>query len=191
MTTSFRLKPPGIISLCSMLKWHQQVNDWIMFLMIASKCLWIALNFAVFCLKQRHFNFTFTSPTGIIWTDSWFKLTAEYLPSYPSVVNNWTMLIIESDSLCLFTEKLISSGLSSTTWKKYFSLWRFKQILEATPNKTAAVRSLSSYHIFKKRQKNKTCRTHCWKTKDKLINHVFLWTPIHEHINVGQPAGTY
>ena len=32
---------------------------------------------------------------------------------------------------------------------------------------------------------------HCWKSKDKVISDVLLWTPTHGHANVGQPAKTY
>ena len=32
---------------------------------------------------------------------------------------------------------------------------------------------------------------HCWRSKDKLISDIFLWTSSHKHANVGQPTRTY
>ena len=32
---------------------------------------------------------------------------------------------------------------------------------------------------------------HCWRSKDKLISNVLLWTPSHGHASVGGPARTY
>ena len=32
---------------------------------------------------------------------------------------------------------------------------------------------------------------HCWRTKDKLISDVLLWTPTHRWAKVGRPARTY
>ena len=32
---------------------------------------------------------------------------------------------------------------------------------------------------------------HCWKSKNKLISDVLLWTPTHGRASVGQPARTY
>ena len=43
--------------------------------------------------------------------------------------------------------------------------------------------------------KNHTRQTrhegHCWRSKDELINDVFLLTPTHGHAFVGQPARTF
>ena len=32
---------------------------------------------------------------------------------------------------------------------------------------------------------------HCWRSKDKFIRDILLWTPTHGHTNVGQPERTY
>ena len=32
---------------------------------------------------------------------------------------------------------------------------------------------------------------HCWRSKDKLISDILLWTPSHGHASVGQPTRTY
>ena len=32
---------------------------------------------------------------------------------------------------------------------------------------------------------------HCWRSKDKLINDVLFWTPIHRHTSVGRLAKIY
>ena len=32
---------------------------------------------------------------------------------------------------------------------------------------------------------------HCWRSKDKLISDVLLWTPLHGQAKAGQPAQTY
>ena len=32
---------------------------------------------------------------------------------------------------------------------------------------------------------------YCWRRKDRLINDVLLWTPIHGHTRISQPAKTY
>ena len=32
---------------------------------------------------------------------------------------------------------------------------------------------------------------HCWRSKDKLISEVFLWTPSHGRAKSGRPAQTY
>ena len=32
---------------------------------------------------------------------------------------------------------------------------------------------------------------HCWRSKDKLISDILLWTPLNWHANVGRPARTY
>ena len=32
---------------------------------------------------------------------------------------------------------------------------------------------------------------HCWRSRDKLISDVFLWTPSHGRAKAGQPARTY
>ena len=32
---------------------------------------------------------------------------------------------------------------------------------------------------------------HCWRSKDKLMSDVLLWTPTHGHTSVGWPTRTY
>ena len=53
----------------------------------------------------------------------------------------------------------------------------FKQILETAPYKTASVQPLSS--ILKTIQiRRRRYVGHCWRSKDKLINNVLLWSTI-------------
>ena len=53
----------------------------------------------------------------------------------------------------------------------------FEQILEAALRKIAAVWPLTSYLTNHPRWTRHT--RHCWRSKDKLISNVFLWTPTH------------
>ena len=32
---------------------------------------------------------------------------------------------------------------------------------------------------------------HCWRSKDKLVSNIFLWTPTYGHTSIDQPAKTY
>ena len=62
-----------------------------------------------------------------------------------------------------------------------------KQVLAATPHKTPTVRPPASYH------ENYSTRHggHCWRSRDKLIIDVLLWTPTHGRAKAGRPARTY
>ena len=64
-----------------------------------------------------------------------------------------------------------------------------EQILEATPHKIAAIGPPTTHH------KNYPRRIryvgHCWRSKDKLISKILLWTPLHVWAKVGRPARTY
>ena len=63
-----------------------------------------------------------------------------------------------------------------------------EQILEATSNKMAAVRSLTSKTI----QIRWTRRAvHCWRSKDELTSNVLLRTPSYRRANVGRQTRTY
>ena len=78
-----------------------------------------------------------------------------------------------------------------TGWDVYKDAARcIKQILEATPYKTAAVWPSTSHLTNHPREKNSTSG-HCWRSKDELISDVLLWTPTHGYPSVGRPAKTY
>ena len=82
------------------------------------------------------------------------------------------------------TSTLIKYPEKKTRWKLHKdATCGFEQILEAAPHKTAAVQLLIS-HLTNHAE-------HCWKSKDKLISNVLLWTPTDEHTSVDQPAKTY
>ena len=63
------------------------------------------------------------------------------------------------------------------------------QILEAIFFKTVAVQTLTS-HLTKHIRQDRHAR-HCWKSKDKLISDIFLWTPTHGHTSVDQTVKSY
>ena len=65
----------------------------------------------------------------------------------------------------------------------------FQHILEASPSKTATVRSLTS-HLTN--DPSKTIKIY-WTLvrKDKLLSDVLLWTPTCEHTNVSRSAKLY
>ena len=64
-----------------------------------------------------------------------------------------------------------------------------EQILEATPHETATV-ELFTFHL-KSHQRRTRHVGHCWRSKDKLISDILLWTPTHGYASVGQPIRTY
>ena len=70
------------------------------------------------------------------------------------------------------------------------AVYYFEQILEAAPNKTAALRPLASYLINHSSMMNIIC----WallETKVKLISNVLLWIPILGHTSIGPLVKTY
>ena len=76
------------------------------------------------------------------------------------------------------------------TWKLYKNVvCCFEQILVASPLKTATVRPLTSYPRNQPRWIKHI--GHCWRSRDKLISSVPLWTPTHGHTSVGNLAKTY
>ena len=62
----------------------------------------------------------------------------------------------------------------------------FEQILEATPNKTTAVRPLTSLLSKTIKVRRKRHAGHYWRSKD-----ILLWTPTHGRSSVGRPTRTY
>ena len=69
-------------------------------------------------------------------------------------------------------------------WKLYKNITcYFKQILEATPLKTAALRPLTPHLI-----NHPIHVRHCWRIKDELIYDVLLWTFTPGHTSVGHSA---
>ena len=56
--------------------------------------------------------------------------------------------------------------------------------------KQVAVRPLVS-HLSNHDGKTKTCAGQCWKSKNKFISEVLLWTPTHGQANAGQPVKTH
>ena len=65
-----------------------------------------------------------------------------------------------------------------------------EQVLEATPHKAAAVRSLTTYHKTIKIRRTRH-KGHCWGSRDELISDVLLWIPSHGWAKAGWPAWTY
>ena len=66
----------------------------------------------------------------------------------------------------------------------------FEQILEATFYTTAAVQPLTFISkIIQVRRRRHV--EHCWRSKNKLIRNVLLWTPTHGCATVGRPKRTY
>ena len=63
------------------------------------------------------------------------------------------------------------------------AMYNSEQILEATPHKTAAVQPLTSHF------KNYT--RHVWRSENKFISDILLWTPTHGHARIDRPARTY
>ena len=59
-----------------------------------------------------------------------------------------------------------------------------EQVLETTPHKTPAVRPPT--HVRRTRHAG-----HCWRSKDKLISDILLWTPSLGRAKVGRSARTY
>ena len=62
----------------------------------------------------------------------------------------------------------------------------FEQILEATPNKTAAVQPLTSHLKGHSRHVG-----HCCRIKDKLISNILQWIPTYGHASDSQQARTH
>ena len=64
----------------------------------------------------------------------------------------------------------------------------FKQVLEAAPNKAAAIRPPITKTIQIRRTR---CAGHCCISRDELICEVFPWTPSHGRAKAGRPVRTY
>ena len=65
-----------------------------------------------------------------------------------------------------------------------------KQVLVATPHKTPTVRPPTP--ITKTIQVRRARHAgHCWRSRDKLISDILLWTPTHGRAKAGRPAQTY
>ena len=65
-----------------------------------------------------------------------------------------------------------------------------EQVLVVTPHKTPTVRPPAP--ITKTIQVRQTRHAgHCWRSRDKLIRDVFLWTPTHGRAKAGRTAQTY
>ena len=66
----------------------------------------------------------------------------------------------------------------------------FEQVLEATPQKAAAVRPLNP--ITKIIQVRRTRHAgNCWRSRDELISAALLWTPSDGRAKAGRSARTY
>ena len=65
----------------------------------------------------------------------------------------------------------------------------YKQILEATPFKTAVLQSLT--FNLQNHPKRTKYAGRCKRNKDDLISNVLQWNPTHGHTSVGQPAESY
>ena len=71
------------------------------------------------------------------------------------------------------------------------SVSNIEQVLETAPHKAAAVWPPTT--PITKTIKIRWTRHvgHCWRSRDKLISDVLLWTPSHGHAKAGQPVRTY
>ena len=63
-----------------------------------------------------------------------------------------------------------------------------KQVLTATPNKALTILPPITKTIQVRRTRH---AGHCWRSKDKLISDVLLWTPAYGQAKAGRPARTY
>ena len=78
------------------------------------------------------------------------------------------------------------------TWQQLHknAVNNIEQVLEATPNKTAAV--WLPTHITKSIKVRQTRYAgHSWRSKDELISDILLWTLSHGRAKAGWPDGTY
>ena len=62
-------------------------------------------------------------------------------------------------------------------------------ILETIPYKTAVVWPLTSHHTVQVRRARHV--RYCWRSNNKFISDVLLWTPNHRHTSVRWPARIY
>ena len=58
------------------------------------------------------------------------------------------------------------------------------------PHKTPTGRPLASHHENYTNRRTRRAG-HCWRSKDKLISDVLLWTPVYGQAKAGRPARTY
>ena len=65
-----------------------------------------------------------------------------------------------------------------------------EQVLVTTPHKTPTIRPLASHHENYQVRRTRHAG-HCWRSKDKIISDVLLWTPTYGQAKAGRPARTY
>ena len=53
-----------------------------------------------------------------------------------------------------------------------------EQVQVAVPKKSASIRPFTTHHENHPSQLDQTCGTECWRSRDKLISDVLLWTPL-------------
>ena len=103
------------------------------------------------------------------------KRTLNISPQLTTASNFWQ----------LFQNLLILIYLNSGLHK--YAASNIEQVLEAAPNKAAAVRPSATHH-----QNYPTRHAgHCWRCRDELISDIPLWTPSHGWAKARQPARTY
>ena len=81
--------------------------------------------------------------------------------------------------------KCIEKGLDGN----YIRMLRAEKISEAAPHKTAAVWP-PDFHLTNNPRRTRHA-VHGWKSKNELINDVFIWTPTRGLTSVGQLARTF
>ena len=67
-----------------------------------------------------------------------------------------------------------------------YAVSNIEQVPEATPHKAPTIRPSTSLHDKYPRHVG-----HCWRSKDKLISDVLLWTPIYGRAKAGRPGRTF
>ena len=67
---------------------------------------------------------------------------------------------------------------------------KIEKVLAVTLHKAPTIRPPASHHktIQVKRTRHEG---HCWRSRDKLISDILLWTPTYGRAKAGRPARTY
>ena len=106
----------------------------------------------------------------------------------------WKLYLTDKIKRNFFQAVAVSILLDGcTTWTLWRKAWwqlnkNTASYIEATPHKTTAVRSPTMKTIKVRRSRH---AGHCWRSKDKLMSDILLWTPSHKRAKVERPAINY
>ena len=94
--------------------------------------------------------------------------------------------------ICSFFQEAVVSIYGCTTWTLTKRLEKkldgnYKRILRATPPQLHGHPPPITKTIQVRRTRHEG---HCWRSRDKLIRDVLLWTPSYDRTKAGQPART-